>query len=116
MIRTPTSQALLAASGAALAVLALSGACGSTTAVIIGGDFASPAGIAVAPARDRDLVFVANTGGNELRVISICNKPSLPDRTAARSTGRYFGLCEWSASISIKIVAPRDRASRKPSR
>lgn len=78
---TPRTSLRAAALAAALAA-----ACGSTTGTVVAGDFNSPEGIAVAPARDRDLVFIANTGGDELRAISICNKPSNADGSSAETT------------------------------
>ncbi len=49
-------------------------------------NFFAPAGLAVAPARDRDLLFIASTGGDDLRAISMCNTPSPADGGAPVTT------------------------------
>ena len=60
-------------------------ACGSNPSVIPAGDFSGPSGLAVAPLRDRDLLFVANQGSDELRAMTLCTAPAgapttCPDR------------------------------------
>jgi hypothetical protein len=55
--------------------LALVG-CGSNPSVIPAGDFSGPTGLAVAPLADRDLLFIANQGSNELRAMSLCTAPA----------------------------------------
>ncbi|MBS2025849.1 MAG: hypothetical protein JST92_25895, partial [Deltaproteobacteria bacterium] len=84
-----TRLAGVAALACAIAVAASSACSSSTTNTTcvystplgeqISCDFSSPAGLATAPARDRDLLFIANQGGNELRVISICRSPANSD-------------------------------------
>jgi hypothetical protein len=54
--------------------------CGSNPGLIPSGDFSGPDGLAIAPLPDRDLLFVANQGANELRAITMCqtNPQQLP--------------------------------------
>jgi len=68
-----------------LAPLVATLACGSNPSVIPAGDFSGPTGLAIAPVIDRDLLFVANQGSNELRAIMLCTAPAgapttCPDR------------------------------------
>jgi hypothetical protein len=53
-------------------VLASLFACGTNTSTIPAGDFSGPTGLAIASLPDRDLLFVANQGANELRAIILC--------------------------------------------
>ena len=69
----------------ALAVVAAP-ACSSTTLPPTSGDFYSPGGLAIAPARDRDILVIASTGSDELRAITLCNTPALPDGGAPNTT------------------------------
>jgi len=50
-------------------------ACGSNPSVIPSGDFSGPTGLAFAPLPERDLLFVANQGANEMRALVLCNAP-----------------------------------------
>jgi len=52
--------------------LAAALACGSNPSIVPAGDFSGPEGLAIAQLPDRDLLFVANQGSNELRAITIC--------------------------------------------
>jgi len=62
-----------------LAPLAAALACGSNPSIVPSGDFSGPTGLAIAPLPDRDLLFVANQGANELRAITLCNSaPGVP--------------------------------------
>jgi hypothetical protein len=47
-------------------------ACGSNNGVVGSGQFSGPTALAVVPAADRDLVFVAGTGRDGLRALEIC--------------------------------------------
>ena len=59
-----------------LAPLLATLACGSNPSVIPAGDFSGPSGLAIAPLVDRDLLFIANQGSNELRAITLCTAPA----------------------------------------
>jgi len=50
--------------------------CGSNPSVIPAGDFSGPSGLAIAPLPDRDLLFIANQGSNELRAVTLCTAPA----------------------------------------
>jgi hypothetical protein len=72
-----------------LAPLAAVLACGSNPSVIPSGDFSGPTGLAIAPLPDRDLLFVANQGANELRAIMLCNSaPNAPTTCSSNEDGR----------------------------
>jgi hypothetical protein len=58
---------------AALAIVAAALACSSNPSTIPAGDFSGPSGLAVAPLTDRDLLFIANQGSNELRALNLCH-------------------------------------------
>ena len=57
----------------------LAAACNSNVAQSAVGEFASPTGIAATGARDRDLIFMANTGRDGIRAVQLCNHAILPD-------------------------------------
>ena len=57
---------------AGLFVLASVLACGTNTGIVPSGDFSGPTGLAIASLPDRDLLFIANQGANELRAITLC--------------------------------------------
>jgi predicted small secreted protein len=67
-----------------LAALVLA-ACSSNNTVIGSGQFVAPTGLAVVPAADRDLIFVAGTGRDGLRALEICEKVD--------SNGNVFTNC-----------------------
>ncbi len=73
-----------------LAPLAAILACGSNPSVIPSGDFSGPTGLAIAPLPDRDLLFVANQGANELRAIILCNAPPNTTTTCTANEDRQF--------------------------
>jgi hypothetical protein len=68
-------QRLVLAAGAA----ALLAACGSTPQTPQSGSLIGPTGLAVTAAGDRDLLFVASTGSEQLRALQMCTVPNLPD-------------------------------------
>jgi hypothetical protein len=72
--------------GAAALWAAVSPGCSATVTPATSGDFNSPGGVAIAPARDRDLLIVTSTGSDELKAITICNTPTLPDGGAPSTT------------------------------
>ena len=85
--RTPSARTLVPLLlGAVALAVAVSPACSSTTLPPTSGDFYSPGGLAIAPARDRDILVIASTGSDELRAITICNTPTLPDGGAPVTT------------------------------
>lgn len=51
-------------------------ACGSNPSTIPAGDFSGPTALAIAPLVDRDLLFIANQGSNELRAMTLCHTPN----------------------------------------
>lgn len=51
----------------------------STTPPVASGAFDSPTGLAVASAGDRDLLFIANSGHDDLRALQLCALGALPD-------------------------------------
>lgn len=59
--------------------LALAAACSSTPLPPAGGQFIGPSGIAAASAGDRDVLFIASAGGDELKALSVCTTPALAD-------------------------------------
>jgi hypothetical protein len=61
---------------AALLVVTAALACGSNPSTIPSGDFSGPSGLAIAPLADRDLLFIANQGSNELRALTLCHIPN----------------------------------------
>ena len=63
---------------AALLAVAFALACGSNPSTIPSGDFSGPSGLAIAPLADRDIVFIANQGSNELRALTLCHTPTQP--------------------------------------
>ena len=56
---------------AAAAVAALA-ACSNTTTPVATGEFAAPSGLAVTSGGDRDLLFIANEGHDNLRALQLC--------------------------------------------
>ena len=72
-----------------LLVLALAiAACGSNARPVATGEFAAPSGLAITSGGDRDLLFIANEGRDNLRALQICLSPldggtPLPDGGAA---------------------------------
>ncbi|MCA1828110.1 MAG: hypothetical protein ABR567_16745 [Myxococcales bacterium] len=62
-----------------IAALAAALACNSTQTVFAGGQFVSPTGLAVTTAADRDILFVANQGQDNLRALQLCNRALFPD-------------------------------------
>jgi len=64
----------------ALLILTLVAAACSSNAFTAGaGQFTAPTGLAATGAGDRDLLFIANTGGDGLRALQLCNGPLLLD-------------------------------------
>ena len=81
--RTFAIPCVIAASALGLA-MAIS--CGTPNPLSQSGDFLAPSGLAVGSARDRDLLFIASAGGDELRALTICSQPSSnPDGGPATS-------------------------------
>ncbi len=72
--------------GAAALWAAVAPGCSATVTPATSGDFNSPGGVAIAPARDRDLLIVTSTGSDELKAITICNTPTLADGGAPNTT------------------------------
>jgi hypothetical protein len=60
--------------------------CSNSLSNINSGDFTAPVGLAIAPARDRDLLIMASAGSDELKALTICNTPTLPDGGAPDTT------------------------------
>jgi predicted small secreted protein len=56
----------------ALLLAAFTAAACSNTVILGSGQFVAPTGLAVVPAADRDLIFVAGTGRDGLRALEIC--------------------------------------------
>jgi hypothetical protein len=71
--------AVPAAVAAIVALVLAAGSCSSTQTPVTGGDFLAPSGLAVTAAGDRDLLFIASAGGDELRALNLCTTPTLPD-------------------------------------
>jgi hypothetical protein len=69
-----------------VSAIAASHGCTTTNSLTTQVDFYGPSGLTVAPAKDRDLLFIASTGGDDLRAISICNTPAPDGGTAANNT------------------------------
>lgn len=65
-------------------------ACGSNPSVIPAGDFSGPSGLAIAPLADRDLLFVANQGSNELRAIMLCTAAAGAPTTCSQQDDQHF--------------------------
>jgi hypothetical protein len=55
-----------------LVMTALAFACGNNNNIVGSGQFSAPTALAVVPAADRDLIFVAGTGRDGLRALEIC--------------------------------------------
>ncbi|HWE25030.1 MAG TPA: hypothetical protein VG496_13915, partial [Myxococcales bacterium] len=62
----------------ALLAVATTLACGTNPSTIPSGDFSGPTALAVTSVPDRDLLFIANQGNNEMRALSICTTPNQP--------------------------------------
>src|SRR5438309_416796 len=60
----------------ALFAAAVTLACGSNPSTIPAGDFSGPTALAIAPLADRDLLFIANQGSNEMRAMTLCHTPN----------------------------------------
>ena len=58
--------------------------------MIPAGDFSGPTGLAVAPLPDRDLLFIANQGSNELRAFTLCTAPDAPSNTCSSKEDQKF--------------------------
>jgi hypothetical protein len=54
-------------------------ACSSTPSTAQSGSLVGPTGLAVTAAGDRDLLFIASTGTEQLRALQMCTRPNLPD-------------------------------------
>lgn len=65
-------------------------ACGSNPSVIPAGDFSGPSALAIAPVADRDLLFVANQGSNELRAIMLCTAAAGTATTCSDQDDQQF--------------------------
>ena len=59
--------------------LAIVWACGSNPLPAATGQFVAPASFAATSGGDRDLLFIANSGSDELRALQICSTPLLAD-------------------------------------
>ncbi len=74
----PTSRSLVlpcAAAAAAAGIFAAS-SCGTTPSGSQNANLLAPTGLAVTSAADRDVLFIANAGGDELRALNICTRPT----------------------------------------
>ena len=69
---------LAALLGAGAAALLVASACSTTPTTTAGGDFNGPVGLAVTWGQDRDLLFISNTAGDELRALNVCTSVSGP--------------------------------------
>jgi hypothetical protein len=69
-----------------VSAIAASHGCTTTNTITTQVDFYGPSGLTIAPAKDRDLLFIASTGGDDLRAISICNTPVPDGGTVADTT------------------------------
>ena len=66
-------------------------ACSTNPSVFPGGDFSGPSGLAIAPVGDRDFLFVANQGANELRAIILCNSaPGASTTCPSNQDGQFL--------------------------
>jgi len=75
-----SARLLFAALLSALLVGAvLFGACTASPLNISQNDFIAPTGLAITSARDRDLLFVASSGGDQVRALTLCTTPTVPD-------------------------------------
>lgn len=61
----------------------LAAACNGNPFLVGTGQFVSPMGIAATSARDRDLVFMGNSGHDTLRALQLCTIPYLPNGNQA---------------------------------
>jgi hypothetical protein len=75
---------------ALLAPLLAAFACSSTGSILPGGDFSGPSGLAVARLADRNLLFVANEGSNELRALMLCNSAAGAPTTCTPKEDFHF--------------------------
>jgi hypothetical protein len=94
----------------------LTAACNSNVAQSAVGEFAAPTGIAATGARDRDLVFIANTGRDGLRAVQLCNGALLGDggvdpndTCPANENGQFI-------TASIRVFATSVEAGERPVR
>ena len=79
-------------------------ACSTNPSVFPGGDFSGPSGLAIAPVGDRDFLFVANQGANELRAIILCNSaPGASTTCPSNQDGQFLPgpIRVFPASICI---------------
>ena len=54
---------------------ALIAACSTATTPVATGEFTSPSGLTVTSGGDRDLLFIANEGRDNLRALQMCRGP-----------------------------------------
>lgn len=66
-----------------LFLVLLAAACNGNPFLVGTGQFVSPMGIAATSARDRDLVFMGNSGHDTLRALQLCTIPFLPNGNQA---------------------------------
>jgi hypothetical protein len=64
------------AAAAAVAGVFAASSCGTTPSSSQNANLLAPTGLAVASATDRDVLFIANAGGDELRALNICTQPT----------------------------------------
>ncbi len=73
-----------------LAPLAAVFACGSNPVFFSNSDFSGPTGLAIASVPERDLLFIANQGSNELRAIVNCSAPANQPTTCTGNEDGQF--------------------------
>ncbi|MFL5363515.1 MAG: hypothetical protein ACJ78U_21315 [Myxococcales bacterium] len=64
---------------AVAAALVIAAACGSTPVITVGATFQSPSAVAVTWAEDRDLIFVANSAGDDMTAMTMCTQVKVAD-------------------------------------
>lgn len=68
------------AAAAAVAAVFAASSCGISGTPTQSAGFIAPTGLAVTSAADRDVLFIANAGGDELRALNLCTQPTVnPD-------------------------------------
>lgn len=80
------------AAAAAVASVVAASSCGISQTPTQSAGFIAPTGLAVTSAADRDVLFIANAGGDELRALNICTQPAVNPADGGPALGPDGGV------------------------